>query len=283
MKTIAFSLEDIESSWKLIRYAVLLAKDLNANVQVIFVQSPPVIYGEHDFLGTVATSVHQNVLGYDNTVKIKAEKIIGELKKEISAETNITFCLEEGTYNQILTQKVEDGEIDMVMLPDQTDQSAWTQTLSNLDIIRNVQCPIWIIAPNTKYQPLKKIIYATDYQKEDISTLKRLLALTSVFTPEIIALHVSDNIDFEKKIIKAGFKEMIKMETGSNAISLKNIVNENNQNVTEILTNVAAEINADLIVVLQENKNFLERIFESSFTKELIDQTQIPVLVFHEK
>ena len=268
MKTIAFSLEDIESSWKLIRYAVLLAKDLNANVQVIFVQSPPVIYGEHDFLGTVATSVHQNVLGYDNTVKIKAEKIIGELKKEISAETNITFCLEEGTYNQILTQKVEDGEIDMVMLPDQTDQSAWTQTLSNLDIIRNVQCPIWIIAPNTKYQPLKKIIYATDYQKEDISTLKRLLALTSVFTPEIIALHVSDNIDFEKKIIKAGFKEMIKMETGSNAISLKNIVNENNQNVTEILTNVAAEINADLIVVLQENKNFLERIFESSFTKE---------------
>lgn len=283
MKTIAFLLDDLDSSWKLIRYAVLLAKDLKANVQVMFVQSPPVIYGEHDFLGTVATSVPQNVLDYDNTVKIKAEKIIGELKKEISEETNITFCLEEGTEVQILTQKVEKGEIDMVMLTGQTGESAWTQTLPNLDIVRNVQCPVWIIAPNTKYQPLKKIIYATDYQKEDISTLKRLLALTRAFEPEIVALHVSDNLDFDKKIIKAGFKEMIKMESGSDAISLKNIINDNNQDVTEILSKEAAEINADLIVILQENKNFLERIFESSFTKELINQTQIPVLVFHEK
>jgi nucleotide-binding universal stress UspA family protein len=56
-----------------------------------------------------------------------------------------------------------------------------------------------------------------------------------------------------------------------------------NQDITEILNKEAAEINADLIVVLQENKNFLERIFEGSFTKELINQTQIPVLVFHEK
>jgi nucleotide-binding universal stress UspA family protein len=283
MKTIAFLLDDLDTSRELIRYAVLLAKDLKANVQVVFVQSPPVIYGEHDFLGTVATSIPQNILDYDNSVKIKAEKIIEELQKEISEETNITFSLEEGSKSQILTKKVETGEIDMVMLTGQTNQSAWTQTLSNIDIIRNVKCPVWIIAPNSKYQPLKKIIYATDHQKEDIPTLKRLLALTRVFNPEIIALHVSDNIGFEGKIINAGFKEMIKMETGSDTILLKNIVNENNQDVTEILNKEAAEINADLIVVLQENKNFLERIFESSFTKELISQTQIPVLIFHEK
>jgi nucleotide-binding universal stress UspA family protein len=283
MKTIAFLLEDQDSSWELIRYATLLAKDLKANVQVMFIQSPPVIYGEHDFLGTAAVSVHQNIPDYDDTVKVKAEKIIGELKNEISAETSITFKLEEGTASLVLSQKVESGEIDMVMLHGQTGESAWTQTLSNMDIVRNVQCPIWIIAPDLKYQPLKKIIYVTDYQKEDITTLKRLLSLTRPFVPEIIALHVSDNFGFEEKVTRAGFNEMIKMETGSVAISLKNIVDVKNQDITEILNKEAAEINADLIVVLQENKNFLERIFEGSFTKELINQTQIPVLVFHEK
>ncbi len=283
MKTISFLLDDLDSSLKIIRYAVLLAKDLKANVQVMYVQPPVAIYGEHDFLGTVATSVPQYIPDYDNMVKIKVENIISELKKEISGETNISFCIEEGEKTQILAQKVENGEIDMVILSGQTDQFAWTPSLSNIDIIRNVQCPIWIIAPDSKYQPLKKIIYATDYQKEDISTLKRLLALSRPFAPEIVALHVSDDLGFEEKIIKAGFKEMIKMETGSDAISLKNIINENNLNVIEILNKEAIDTNASLIVVLQENKNFLERIFESSFTKELINQTQIPVLVFHEK
>jgi nucleotide-binding universal stress UspA family protein len=283
MKTISFLLDDLDSSLKIIRYAVLLAKDLKANVQVMYVQPPVAIYGEHDFLGTVATSVPQNIPDYDNMVKIKVENIISELKKEISGETNISFCIEEGEKTQILAQKVENGEIDMVILSGQTDQFAWTPSLSNIDIIRNVQCPIWIIAPDSKYQPLKKIIYATDYQKEDISTLKRLLALSRPFAPEIVALHVSDDLGFEEKIINAGFKEMIKMETGSDAISLKNIINENNLNVIEILNKEAIDTNASLIVVLQENKNFLERIFESSFTKELINQTQIPVLVFHEK
>ena len=37
---------------------------------------------------------------------------------------------------------------------------------------------------------------------------------------------------------------------------------------------------ANLIVVLKVNRNFFERLFKSSFTAELVENTQLPIMVY---
>lgn len=285
MKNIYTLIHKTDNSKGIILYAALLAKDLKANLKIIYTQ-PAAGY----FIGAVPSSeeteipVQENLQKEKETAKGIVDAFIRDIKKEIQAEnTTIEFESEFGSPSIVLRHKVEKGLADIIIIEDINEEGHEDKYSSNLDIVRNVQCPVLIIEPNAKYRQLKKIIYATDYQREDISTLKLLLDLTFPFLPEIIALHIIDNVDFEEKVIKAGFNEVIKRETGSDLISMKTLVNTNKLDIINILNEEATAISADLIVVLKENNNFLERIFKSSFTEKLISETKIPVLVFHQK
>jgi len=59
-------------------------------------------------------------------------------------------------------------------------------------------------------------------------------------------------------------------------------LNDGKKSPGEFLNDFALENNADLIVLLKKNKNYLEKLFGSSFTKNVIRKTKIPVLIFKE-
>lgn len=167
------------------------------------------------------------------------------------------------------------------MLQSNTEQNFWMQNSAIMEVVRNVPCPVYIIPPDARYNPLEKIIYATDYSEEDIPTLKSLIELAKPFDPEILALHISDDDEFDKKLKSEGFARMLGEKTGYNKVSVMMITEADGKDPVESLVKEAEKAKANLIVVLKENENFFERLFKSSFTAELINSTQLPVLVFH--
>jgi nucleotide-binding universal stress UspA family protein len=266
-----------------IRYTVSLAGDIHAAVHVLYVQNPAAFpLGTPDSLGDEVVEVQQNLIEIAAAAERTVDRMISEVKKEIPSETAVDFQSELGDVSSVLEDKVSSGKADMVMLQGQPGESFWARTSTNMDVIRNVHCPIWIIPPDTGYRPLKHIIYATDYQEEDIPTLKKLAALTRPFSPGITALHIVDNKDFEQKVQETGFNDIIRQKAGSDKISLITVVEKHDTDVPDLLNDLAARKGADLIVVLKENRHFLERIFKGSFTRKLIRQSKLPVLVFHE-
>lgn len=152
-----------------------------------------------------------------------------------------------------------------------------------MDVVSKVSCPVFIIPPDAKYQPLEKIIYATDYNKEDITTLKSISKLLKSFEPEILALHISNDNEFKEILKSEGFAGMLNKNTGNNKVSVKIIADEDGKDAVESLVNEAEKAKANLIVVLKENRNFFERLFKSSFTSELVEKAQMPIMVFHKK
>lgn len=267
-----------------IRYTLMLARDIHAGVHLLYVQNPAAFpLGTPDSLGDEVVEVQQNLLEIAQAAEKNLDRLIREITEEIPAEIPVEFQSELGNAASLLEDKVSKGMADMVMLQGQSDESFWGRTSTNMDIIRNVHCPVWVVAPHTEYRPLKHIIYATDYQEEDIPTLKRLLALTGPFSPEITALHIVGDKEFDDRVHETGFDEIIREKTGSDRITVKTVVEKRDQDVPEIMNQLAAEIGADLIVVLKENRHFLERIFKRSFTRKLISQAKRSVLVFHEK
>ena len=282
MKKLTLLLNEPKGSKEVIAYAVLLAEDLKATVQILHIQNPQG-YGTHESMGTAVAQVQENLLKNSETAKKTVDEYILEIRNEISSVPNIEFKSEIGIATVILEDKVANGEIDMLMTQGQPEKAFWIQTISNLEIIRNVQCPIWIIAPNTKYQALNKIIYATDYKEADVTTLNRVIDLTRPFLSEITALHISEKDHFVEEVKAAGLDEVLKQKTNFNNIQAKMVLNKENRDLIEILNQEADRTNANLIVVLKENRNFFETIFKSSFTSKLIRNAQLPVLVFHEK
>jgi nucleotide-binding universal stress UspA family protein len=189
MKTLAFLIDGIENLKELIRFAALLGKNINAKIQILHIQYPHV-YGTHGYMGTAIASDPEQHQKITNEVKGIVTGFIQELKTKIDGIPPIDFKSDIGDATVILKEKVENNVYDMVMLQGNTELSFWLQDSVIMDVVRNVHCPVWIIPPDARFKPLKKIIYATDYNEEDITTLKRLIDLTKPFDPEIMALHL---------------------------------------------------------------------------------------------
>lgn len=284
MKTIMILLNEPDESKEFIRYAILLAKDLGVKAQVLYVQNPPVYpHQVNDTMSLAEAQVQDDIRQTAETTKNKVEEMIREIKKEVLSTTAFDYITEIGFPSNILEEKFASGQFDMIMLQGQSDETLLSQTPSTLKIIRNLKCPIWIIAPNTRYRPFKKIIYATDYQEKDVTTIIRLIDLIKPYTVEITTLHISDNDIFEEEIKNAGLNEILKQKTGFDKIATKLVKNKKRRDVAEILSEEADSNGADLIVVLKENRSFIERVFKSSLTDKLIKKAHLPILVFHEK
>ena len=285
MKTLAILIDKIDISKELIRFAALLGKDINAKVDVFYLHDPKV-YGTHSHMGAsvVTVELYQSQLqNIANEVKEKVAGFIKEIKAEHPDIPSFEYKSEMGVPSDVIKEKVDSNTFDMVMLQGRDEKGFWTQNSLIMDVVRNANCPVYIIHPDARYQPFKKIIYATNYNEEDISTLKRLIELANPFDPEILALHISNDDEFERKLKNEGFAVMLSEKAGYDKVSVKMIENEEGKDAAESLVNEAENSKADLIVVLKENRNFFERLFKSSFTAKLIERTQLPILVFHKE
>lgn len=149
------------------------------------------------------------------------------------------------------------------------------------ELIRNVRCPVWLIPKDTEYQPFHHIIYATDYHNEDISTLKKLIDLTHLVSPQITALHITENADFDLRTKNAGFQKMLEAKTDYNKILVKTLVENDGDDITGLINKYAASYTSDLIVLLKENQHFLERLFKPSTTEKMIKEAKQPFLIYH--
>jgi nucleotide-binding universal stress UspA family protein len=113
--------------------------------------------------------------------------------------------------------------------------------------------------------------------------LKKLIGLFPDTFPGITALHITDNIEFEEEVKKSGFVERLRTQTSYPKLKVKAIYQSNHDDLIELITDFASKNTANLIVVLKENESFFERIFKPSHTKKILKNTELPVLVYHEK
>lgn len=285
MKKLAFLINEIDNSKELIRFAALFAKDINSKVHVLYIQNPQV-FGVHGYMGMAGAAIpheHELLQKMSDDIKVKVDGFIKEIEAEHSGIPSIKFKSDTGNASAILKEKVENSKYDMVLLQGEDEQGSWLQNSVIMDVVRDVPCPVYIIPAHASYQPIKKIVYATDYSEEDITTLKNLLKFTKPFDPEIIALHISNDDEFEKKLKSEGFAEMLSKETGSSKVTVKMIADKDGKDAVESLVSEAEKEKANLIVVLKENRNFFERLFQSSFTSELVKKAQMPIMAFHKK
>jgi nucleotide-binding universal stress UspA family protein len=280
MRKLAFLIDEIDNSKELIRFAALLGKDINARVHVLYFQTTLYSYGGDGLTGTEIPPDPELYQKISDDIKEKVDGFIKEIEAEHTGISPIEFRSEIGDASLTLKEKVENKTYDILMLQGHSEQDFWLQDSVNMNVVRNVPCPVYIIPPDARYQPMRKIIYATDYNEEDIATLKNLIELTKPFDPEIVALHISNDDEFEKQLMSEGFAALLSEKTGYNKVSVKIISDDGGKDAVESLVNEAEKAKANLIVVLKENRNFFERLFKSSFTTQLVKEAQLPILVF---
>lgn len=277
-------IRDPQASDDFIRYLVDLSRDLGTRIHLLYVENPAQYpLGAPDTTGVEVANL-QRSLG----IKVKeAKKVLEEHLQEImpnlGEDVNVEVSTGVGNETILIDEMVEKNEAHMLALEYKHVSGFWQKDTFVKEMMRSIRCPVWVVPEETEYKGLHHIVYATDYQEEDIPTLKRLINLTRSFAPEIEALHITDNLDFDERVRKTGFQQMLETRTGYQKISLTSLRYNNGHDITDLINSYASRTKTDLIVVLKENKNFLERIFHPSSSERMVEGAERPILVFHEK
>ena len=284
MKTLLAIVNELNDAKDYLRYVAGMAVNLGANVKVKKFHIP-----SKRAVGISDTFTGQTLIMEKEALKERvkeSDKKLKEITNQISAEVKNGLFLEStaeaGFADLVADEMVQKKLVDMIVLEGEKKHNFWTQSPDNMDIIKKVSCPVWIIPKEATYKPFTEIIYATDYKKEDIVSLKKLIATFPFYAPNITALHITDSVDFDARIKKAGFVEMLQKETNSKSIWVRALYQNKHDDLTELINDYALKSKADLLVLLKENESFFERIFNTSHTTEILKKANIPVLVYHE-
>jgi nucleotide-binding universal stress UspA family protein len=283
MKNLLAILRDTDQAESYVKYLKEMGQNLSADVHLLYIENRsdyPLV--APDVTGVVTAKMQ---LSMKRRIRQASEKL-GKLVRETNASADrgiiMDFSTEIGETLTVLDDYISARSDCMVVLKNQEDSSLWDWTDNDMKVIRHVKCPVWLIPGDTDFQTYDEIVYATDYHEEDLTTMQKLVRLTSRFSPNITALHITTDDGFMTRVERAGFQEMIRGKTSYDRIKVK-VLQESASNDMGLLVNdFSTLVGAKLIVVLKENKHFLERIFNPDTSRKIIRQAKIPVLVFHE-
>lgn len=150
-----------------------------------------------------------------------------------------------------------------------------------LKVAHHSPVPVLILpALQRGFSPLHKVVFATDYQVEEINEIKQVVSIAQPFGAAVRIVHVVNRFeeeedDFDLDTHKS-FCELLRMN-----IDYGNVHCEEYQytDVAEGIRSYAEDENAQLIALSLSQKTFLERLFSANVTSEFIFHLNAPVLI----
>jgi nucleotide-binding universal stress UspA family protein len=204
-------------------------------------------------------------------------------KIEVSAHghrPSIHHMTGEGNLGENVKEIIHQKNIDLVVMGARSS-SVIDHLLSGsetTDVINYADRPVLIIPAGSELKHLKKIVFATNYNENDIQALGYLINLAQLFEAKIEVIHVDVMGERENHniIVEVEFKKYIN-DLKYSGITYHDI---QGKNVVNSINNFCHNCGADMLAMVHYNRSFFARIFGKSDTKkELINQKQA-VLVF---
>ncbi|MEP7166161.1 MAG: universal stress protein [Ferruginibacter sp.] len=223
---------------------------------------------------------------YHKTAEAEAaEADLKELREQLLQKyiVNIeTLAHQEDDFVDGLERAARHRRADLIIMGI-TGRSAIAQVFFGSNTLKMVErkvCPVLIVPEQAAINDIKNVMLTSDF-KNTLNTTPSvpIKDFLDVFKPQ---LHVV-NVDKDHYISLTGNYEKEKQE-------LKKMFSDYRPefyfmrlfDIDEALNLFAEEWNIDLIIVVQKNHSFMEKLLKGSRTKTLTYHSKVPILVMHE-
>ena len=212
------------------------------------------------------------------------EKLVALQKESVilNPDLKIKYLNQEGFLADEVQAVCETKSIDLVVIGTKGASGIEEHVLGTNAalILESVKCPVLIIPEGASFKPYKRILFATNFQFDDIDALIKIIALADLFDAQIEVIHISDDPRKEEREL-----DMLK-EIGNQRADDKKIIYSTipvNNSTLETLNNYIDRKGIDLVVMNATGKSFLNKLFNGSLTEKMAYHTYVPFLAFHVK
>lgn len=284
-KKILVPVDISEYSLNACEYAFGIAEKTDAEIKFLYVYKDTTQDGP--FKHTTSWEAHEKIKCAEEYNKAQASllKFSDDLKEQIGKEKfekiKMHFALLKGKPEDVIVALCKRYKPDLIIMRPKGEyekKSAYVGRVTT-KVIEQTKFPILTIPKYAKFQGLGliNIMYATDFNEADNSSLNKLLDIVSPFDTKIHCIHIDvennplkhDKVDELNQLLKKEYSKhniQCKLFESSDEIKgFKDFVEKNN---------------IDWISYSNPRRNLFYKIFYPNKLKEMVSTSKIPMLIF---
>lgn len=277
-----------DSSFNACLYALKMAKMLKSELKLLHVYYNPATVaasfpdsfsyqiGEGDMFQDVETAVKRSMKEYK-------DKLLKLLSKEEKEFFKLSTSIEYGLPEDELLEFIKKYKPGFIVLGTQGEHQKNEKLVGSfaLKIIEKSKFPVLSVPSEAVFKDADKlnILYSTDFNDNDFSAFRKLMSIVSPFDVTVKCIHIGDS----KKDAFDNFKmETLKAELDK---TYKKFNVEcfliQGKDVATSIQKFIAEHDINFLAITSKRRNYLEKLFTPSVTKQILFHTKVPLLVFN--
>lgn len=275
MKTILFPTDFSKNALHASEYAGLLAKKLDAKVILLHIFSIPMVPANHTSYN-VRFAIDSYRKSLSNELEAFRDKFIEktELQKE-----RVLSKIEYGFPADKILEIAQEKEVDMIVMSTKGASNfldKWLGTNSQ-KVMQEAKCPIWIIPNKAKIEYPENVMYAADFEEDEVLATQKVLDLIRPLGAACNIVHINDFFELYSGVGVHDMVNYLNDEFETENVTFQNINSEG------IIIGLEAHIRKckpNLLAFAIHHKSILNKIFETSVTKHFVQESKIPMLIF---
>ena len=276
MKTILVPTDFSENAHMAIDYAVEIAGRMKSKILLYNFFRIPVYAGEAPFEPSLIEEMEQESQDQLNLLKVEIMEKNSRVEVDCISASSMNFEVEE------ICDVAIANNADLIIMGTK-GASGLTKALlgsNTAHVIEKAHCPVLAVPENAEFRFIKKIVFATNFEDEDLASIHFITDIAGYFDSDIIICHVADDdvSTHHESLRFENFKTELAKHAPTIKMSFELIAGED---VPERLNEFFIKNKADMIAMSTKKRNLFDRLFDRSLTKEMAYHTDIPLLVFH--
>jgi nucleotide-binding universal stress UspA family protein len=276
MKKILFPTDFSEASINAFLYALKLADSINGEIITLHVYDLPIV-GYSSVPGVLNEIYDLVELGNFENYKDQVPFLRRIAEQNNMEHIKISNVLENGNLINKIVKITKNEKIDYVVMGTKGAASLKENFLGTVTtkVMNDSKAIVLAIPEKCQYQPIKKILFLTRYNDEDIEILKKVIEFAGLFDAHIDCLHIKSPHKRDDDIFIEGWQNISK----DHDITLHTI---RSNDVEGIILEFIDLNKIDMITMHVYHKNFFEKLFQISLSKKLAYHVNVPILAIPE-
>jgi len=258
------------------RYAILLADQLDASIQLLHVVYPQAEPLDFPVVATQATQ--QQVGAAESIMKKMMEETLAQIQVNHELKNNPVVLpdVEIGTPTNLICRVAERDEVDLIIMGTKGEHSMIEKAFGQVSLgtVKNTPVPVLLIPEKAIFKPIKTLAYASNLLDSDVYYIWQTLQMMESFQPAMKVIHVETD-DLGHPGALENFQQLFEGNPKAKHLSFHELEGEE---VDVVLSGFIEAWDVDIMALYAPSYGFFERIFHQSLGKKLLKITEIPLL-----
>ena len=258
-----------------IQYAIKMANKFNGSVTLLHVISGIV---------PVRGDMSSRIKKVEAELTAQAEQDFGPVVKEAQklnkTDNPIEYKIEKGeSFNKILKAFAKKNKFDLIVMGTRGASGVTKYVLGSntVSVLEDSPIPVLVVPGNAEFKSFKNVVYASDLKHFE-REVRTILPYLKIFDSTLHAFHVVERVKDADNLQIVVKKALKKIDYRKSTVTM-----DKSKKVDYAIETFVQTLKGDLLIMFTHKKNFYEKLFNRSMTKEMAFQSSVPLLAFRGK